>query len=167
MEMSDPKKEMAEILKIGIKTEIEGQNFYTKMAQNIENPEIKKRIQMMAADEMVHEKRLRELYDKIIGGDPESLPKEGLDIFKSVFGDKKLEERDKFKFIDLAMDSELKSARLYKDGEDKADDPGVRKVFSELVAQEDGHYNMLMAEKEALRGHINWFSYDGQSMMED
>lgn len=165
--MSDSKTEMAEILKIGIKTEIEGQNFYTKMAQYIENPDIKKRVQTMAADEMVHEKRLRDLFAKMIGGDPESLPREGLDIFGSVFGDKKLEERDKFKFIDLAMDSELKAARLYKDGEDKSDDPAIRKVFSELVAEEDGHYNMLMAEKEALRGNISWFSYDGQSMMEE
>lgn len=165
--MSDAKKEMAEILKVGIKTEIEGQNFYAKMAQYIENPDIKKRVQTMAADEVVHEKRLRDLYDKLIGGTPDALPKEGLDIFKSVFGDRKLEERDKFKFIDLAMDSELKSAKLYKEGEAKADDAQVRNVFTELVAEEDGHYNMLMAEKESLRGNIDWFSYDGQAMMEE
>jgi rubrerythrin len=165
--MSDPKQEMADILKIGIKTEIEGQNFYTRMAQYIENPEIKKRVQNMAADEVVHEKRLRDLYEKLVGGSPEELPKEGLDIFKSVFGDRKLEERDKFKFIDLAMDSELKAAKLYKEGEAKAGDPGIRRVFAELVAEEDGHYNMLMAEKEALRGNVSWFSYDGQSLMEE
>lgn len=165
--MSDPKQEMAEILKIGIKTEIEGQNFYMRMAQMIENPEIKKRVQMMAADEVIHEKRLRDLYSKMIGGDAGQLPKEGADIFKSVFGDRKLDERDKFEFLDLAIESELKAAKLYKDGEQKSDDPAVRKVFAELVAEEDGHYNMLMAEKESLRGNIDWFSYDGQSMMEE
>lgn len=165
--MTDAKQAMAEILKVGIKTEIEGQNFYSKMAQHITNAETKKRVQQMAADEVIHEKRLRELYDKVIGGDPSDLPREGMDIFSQAFGDRKLTEDDKFKFIDLAMEAELDAARRYKKGEDAAEDPEVRKVFTELVAEEDGHYNMLMAEKESLRGNIDWFSFGDQAMMEE
>lgn len=165
--MSDSKQEMAEILKVGIKTEIEGQNFYTTMAQKIKNPDVKKKVEMMAADEVIHEQRLRELYDKLIGGDTGQLPKHGMNIFKDVFGDREMSEEDKFKFIDLAMESELKAAKLYKEGEDKASDAAVRNVFAELVAEEDGHYNMLAAEREALRGNVAWFSFDGQSMMEE
>lgn len=165
--MTDKKQEMADILKFGIKTEIEGQNFYSKMAQKVAHGETKKRIQQMAADEMVHERRLRELYEKVIGGDPDQLPKEGMDIFQQAFGDRDLTEDDKFKFIDLAMEAELDAARRYKKGEEAAEAPEVRKVFAELVAEEDGHYNMLMAEKEALRGNIDWFSFGDQAMMEE
>ncbi|MFH2056376.1 MAG: ferritin family protein [bacterium] len=165
--MTDAKQEMADILKVGIKTEIEGQNFYSRMAQKISHPETKKRVQQMAADEVVHERRLRELYDKVIGGDPADLPKTGLDIYQQAFGERDLTEADKFKFIDLAMEAELDAARRYKKGEQATDDPAVAKVFAELVAEEDGHYNMLIAEKEALRGNIDWFSFGEQAMMEE
>jgi rubrerythrin len=165
--MTDAKQEMAEILKVGIKTEIEGQNFYSKMAQQIKHPETKKKVQQMAADEVTHERRLRELYEKIVGGDATDLPTEGLDVFQQSFGDSDMTEADKFKFIDLAMEAELDAARRYKKGEQATDDPAVAKVFAELVAEEDGHYNMLLAEKESLRGNIDWFSYGDQAMMEE
>lgn len=67
----------------------------------------------------------------------------------------------------MAIEAELQSARFYKQGEDKATDPAMRKVFAELVAEEDAHYNTLVAEREGLRGNIHWFTYDGSAMLED
>jgi rubrerythrin len=158
---------MAEIIKIGIKTEIEGQKFYSTLAQRIKNPETRKKIEALASDEVSHERRLRDLYKEHIGGDPGELPKEGLTIFEDAFGNEKLDEADKFRLLELAIEAERLTARHYKKGEDKADNPQTRKVFSELVAEEDGHFNMLMAEREGLRGNIHWFTYDDQAMLED
>jgi rubrerythrin len=165
--MSDSKQEIADIIKVGIKTEIEGQKFYSALAQKIKNAEARKKIEALATDEVSHERRLRDLYREHVGGEPQDLPGEGLAIFKDAFGDQPLQEADKFRLLELAIEAERLTAIHYKKGEDKADDPSARKVFSELVAEEDGHYNMLMAEREGLRGNIHWFTYDDQAMLED
>jgi len=165
--MSDPKLQVAEIIKIGIKTEIEGQNFYMTLAQKIVNPEVRKKIEQLAADEVNHERRLRALYVKCVGSEADDLPHEGIGVFKDAFGDKPLAEKDKFRLIELAMEAERLSARHYKAGEDKAADSEIREVFAELVAEEDSHYALLAAERESLRGNTDWFSYDGSAMMEE
>ena len=165
--MSDPKQEIAQIIKFGIKTEIEGQNFYSTLAQKIVRPDARKKIEQLAADETNHERRLRTLYSKVVGGEPSDLPAQGLGIFRDAFGDKPLAEKDTFRLIELAMEAERLSAKHYKAGEDKAADRDIRDVFAELVAEEDSHYHLLAAERESLRGHTDWFSYDGSAMMEE
>jgi rubrerythrin len=165
--MTELTREIEDIIKVGIKTEIEGQYFYSTLAQQVKNPEAKKKIEQLALDEVSHERRLRELYKLHVGKEVADLPAQGLAIFQNAFGDRPLAEADKFRLIELAMEAERFTARHYKAGEVKAQDPKVRMVFSELVAEEDGHYDMLAAEREALRGNINWFAYEGSQMLED
>ncbi len=165
--MTEFAKDIEDIIKIGIKTEIEGQYFYSTLAQQVKNPDAKKKIEQLAMDEVSHERRLRELYKVHVGKEVGDLPAQGLAIFKDAFGDRPLAEADKFRLIELAMEAERLTAKHYKNGEGKARDPKVRAVFTELVAEEDGHYDMLAAEREALRGNINWFAYEGSQMLED
>jgi rubrerythrin len=165
--MSSASKEIADILKLGIKTESDGHNFYVTLAQKITNNESKKKIQQLAQDEIRHEARLRKLYASYVGGEVGELPAKGLTVFENAFGNKKLSEADKFRLIDLAMEAELESARFYKKGEGLASEKELREVFSELVAEEDGHYNLLAAERESLRGNLSWWSYDDTAMMEE
>lgn len=165
--MTDVNKQIEDIIKIGIKTEIEGQHFYSELAQKVKNADARKKIEMLAMDEVNHERTLRALYKELVGKDVSDLPDQGLGIFKDAFGDGPLAEADKFRLIELAMEAERFTARHYKDGESKATDAHIRKVFAELTAEEDGHYNMLAAEREALRGNISWFSYGDSAMMEE
>jgi rubrerythrin len=165
--MDKANHEVAEIIKFGIKTEIEGQNFYSTLAKHIVNPDARKKIEALAADETNHERRLRDLYRTFAGGEATELPAQGLGIFKDAFGSKPPVEADKFRFIEMAMEAERLSALHYKTGESKATEADIRRVFAELVAEEDGHYALLAAERESLRGHIDWFSYDGNAMMEE
>lgn len=165
--MTDMNKQVEDIIKIGIKTEIEGQHFYSTLAQKIQNPDARKKIEALAIDEVNHERTLRALYKKFVGKDVSELPAEGLAIFKNAFGDGPLAEADKFRLIELAMEAERLTAKHYADGEAKATDASIREVFAELTAEEDGHYDMLAAERESLRGNINWFSYGDSSMMEE
>ncbi len=165
--MTTVSKEIEDIIKIGIKTEIEGQYFYSTLAQQIKHPEARKKIEQLAMDEVSHERRLRDLYKQYVGKEVSELPAEGLAIFKNAFGDRPLAEADKFRLIELAMEAERLTARHYKAGEAKTTDARTREVFAELVAEEDGHYDMLAAEREALRGNINWFAYEGSQMLED
>jgi rubrerythrin len=167
MNMPDSKQEIAHIIAFGIKTEIEGQNFYSTLAKKIVNPDARKKIEQLAADEVNHERRLRNLYVKCLGSEATELPAQGLGIFKDAFGDKPLSGKDTFRLIELAMEAERLSAKHYKSGEDKASDREIREVFAELVAEEDSHYALLAAERESLRGHTDWFSYDGSAMMEE
>ena len=165
--MADPKKEIADILKFGIKTEIEGQNFYSTLASKIVHADARKKIEQLASDEISHERRLRKLYSEFVGGEATDLPAQGLAIFKDAFGDKPLAEKDKFRLLELAMEAERLSAKFYKDGENKAISRDMRLVFAELVAEEDSHYALLASERASLRGEVDWFSFDGSAMMEE
>ncbi len=127
--MPDTKKEIAEIIKFGIKTEIEGQNFYSTLAQKIVHPDARKKIEQLAADEANHERRLRKLHDRFVGTEVTDLPEKGLGIFKDAFGDKPLADKDTMRLIALAMEAERLSAKHYKMGEDKAADLSVRECL--------------------------------------
>ena len=98
--MTDVKKQVEDIIKIGIKTESEGQHFYSTLAQKIQNPDARKKIETLAIDEVNHERTLRALYKKLVGTDVSELPAEGLAIFKNAFGDGPLAEADIFGLIE-------------------------------------------------------------------
>lgn len=165
--MKQTTEELARVLKLGIKTEIDGQIFYSGLAQQVVYLDARKKLERLAADEAIHEKRLRALYSAHIGGDATDLPEHGLAVLKQAFGDKPLAEADKFKLLDMAIDAELRTARFYRAEEEKSVNAEIRAVFAELVVEEDGHYNLLMAERESLRGNISWFSFGDSAMMEE
>lgn len=60
--------------------------------------------------------------------------------------------------LSLAIEAEKQSIALYSQGDREATDTEAKKVFSSLVAEEQGHLDLLEAELEFLRRAKTYFT---------
>lgn len=166
--MEIEKLTIEDILGMAVRTEIQGRKFYLELSEKVTNPEVKKKIVSLADDEKRHERIVVDFYRKILGKEPRDLPDKGVpDIVNAIRSMNLTEKTDLLKLLDMAMEAELLSAKFYARGARITDDSKTRETFEELAAEEDGHYNMLMAEKSALSGDLYWFSREDPTIMEE
>ncbi|HWR83090.1 MAG TPA: ferritin family protein, partial [Candidatus Deferrimicrobium sp.] len=114
-----------------------------------------------------HERILIEIFRTHVGGEIGPLPETGLTALAEVFRKGHLEERkSEMEFIDLAIQAELAATRYYQRERNLINDPEFQNVFDRLADEEHAHYEILMAEREALSGNYYWFGYEGTSPVE-
>lgn len=165
--MPDPKEKIAEVLKVAIKGEEDGFYFYNLLYEKATNQEAKLKLQNLRDDESRHKKTLLELFEKYVGGEVGELPAKGLTALAEVFRKGHLEERKtEMEFISLAIEAELAATQYYQQQKELVDDPSFRDIFDQLADEEHRHYELLMAEKEALSGNYFWFGYGDTSPLE-
>jgi rubrerythrin len=160
--------EKASLLKSAIKSEIDGFTFYDLLAREVDNSDAKRRLESLRDDEARHRVRLIELYRKHVGGEPGALPAEGVSPLEEAFvkgGLKKF--KSEVEYINLAIKAEIAAAKFYKEGAASIDETDFKDILEQLADEENGHYEILMAEREALAGNYYWFIADGTSAMED
>lgn len=156
------------VLGMAVKTEIQGRKFYLKLSEKVSHPEAKKKIVSLARDEERHEAIIRGLYKKILGVEPDKLPDKGIpDIVKAISSMKVDDKSQVLQVLDMAIEAELLAAKFYQRGAVLTTDSKTREIFEELEGEEDGHYNLLVAEKASLSGDLYWFSMGESSLMEE
>jgi rubrerythrin len=166
--MEIEKLTMEEVLGMAVRTEIQGRKFYLELSEKVTNSEVKKKIISLAEDEKRHERIVCDFYRQILGKEPQNLPEKGVpDIVKAIRSMNITEKTDLMRILDMAIEAELLAAKFYDRGAKLTDDLKTSRVFEELAAEEDGHYNMLVAEKSALSGDLYWFSREDPSIMEE
>lgn len=165
--MTKDKQQIAEILKKAIKGEEDGYFFYNLLAEKSTNPQAKIKLETLRDDEIRHKETLYAIYEKHIGGEIGELPAKGINALAEVFRKGHLEDRKtEMEFINLAIEAELAATKYYQEERDLIEDEEFKKIFDTLAEEEHGHYELLMAEKEALAGNYFWFSLDDSSPME-
>ncbi|MFQ6009461.1 MAG: ferritin family protein [Candidatus Zixiibacteriota bacterium] len=165
--MTTTRQEVADVLKRAIKSELDGFKFYDLLSKKVTNADAKRKLENLRDDETRHEKLLIDIFHRHIGGEIGPLPKEGLTPLAEVFHRGQLEERkSEMEFINLAIEAELAATKFYQQERDLLDDPKERGIFDQLAEEEHSHYELLMAEREALSGNYYWFSYNDSSPME-
>jgi len=158
-------KDKATLLRSAIKGEVDGYTFYNLLAEKSQNVDAKRRLEQLRDDEKRHKETLVELFEKYVGGDLGPLPDRGIDALATVFEAGKLKGlKSEMEYIALAIEAELAAARFYKDGARAVDDPEFGKILMQLSDEEASHYDILMAEKEALAGNYYWFGTDAAPM---
>ena len=161
------KKKVAETLKRAIKGEKDGYHFYNLLAEKATNAEAKKKLETLRDDEIRHEETLIGIYHKYIGDTIGELPPKGINALAEVFRKGEIENRrTEMEFINLAIEAELAATKYYREERDLIDDPTFKEIFDALAEEEHGHYELLMAEKEAIGGNYFWFEYGDSSPME-
>jgi rubrerythrin len=166
--MEIEKLTIEDILGMAVRTEIQGRTFYLKLAEQVTNSEVKSKIVSLADDEKRHERIIVDLYRQILGKEPRDLPDKGVpDILSAIQSMNIKEKTELLQLLDMAIEAELISAKFYARGARITDDSKTVKVFEQLAEEEDGHYNMLMAEKSALSGDLYWFSREDPTVMEE
>ncbi|MEW6411550.1 MAG: ferritin family protein [Candidatus Zixiibacteriota bacterium] len=165
--MSDSKEKVAQVLKVAIKGEEDGFYFYNLLYEKAVNQDARRKLETLRDDEARHKATLIEMYQKYIGGEVGQLPAKGLTALAEVFRKGHLEQRKtEMDFINLAIEAELAATKYYQEQKNVVGDPFFSAVFDQLAEEEHRHYELLMAEKDALGGNYFWFEYGDTSPLE-
>jgi rubrerythrin len=161
-------KERLNALKVALNNEIREREFYELNAKRTKNPVGKAMFGQIAAEELEHYERLKQLHDRWAKEEkwPETVP---LKVSNTVVGAmlkdllKKAKEApvaadaDDLQAIRTAIDFEGRGATYYAQLRDTVADPR-EKVFFELMANiEHEHYVSLKETEEYFVDPVDWF----------
>ena len=157
-----PEVSALEALSVAIYNEQSAFDFYTKLSDAIKNQSGKEKFKFLASDEKRHRELLEGYYKKISGGkgfpfDPDKVKSIHVDVRDNTTASEAL---------DIGIKAEKEAYEFYGKSAEQTKDPDARKMFLMLAEQEDRHFNILMAEKQALIDQFYWFSLDTPGIME-
>lgn len=151
-----------EILKMAILMEKRGQAFYTQVARTTQNAEIRSIFEMMAKEEVDHERFLSEQFKNFSKNNAFGsidLPKQANDSFSElILTDKIKKELSAASYeaaaISAAIDMENNAIKVYGDRAQIATDPEEKKLFQWLSDWEKSHHQILLDIDNELKEHI-------------
>lgn len=165
--MSSEKERIAETLKKAIKGEEDGFKFYNLLSEKATDKAVQRKLEGLRDDEVRHKATLVAIFHKHIGPEIGKLPEKGINVLAEVFRKAHLMDRkNEMEFLNVAIEAELAATKYYQEERNLIKDPEFQKIFDQLAAEEHHHYELLMAEKEAMTGNYHWFSYDDSSPLE-
>jgi rubrerythrin len=142
-----------EAVALAVRSEIESTNLYENLAEKAKNPEVKKILKELAADEEQHREALMNLYSEMLGGEEPSIPEED--------GRKKKvelnQDADHLTVITAARDKELDSEVFYKKAANTVLDYKTRMFFLEVAESERRHASTLQKMLDKLQEDPHWF----------
>ena len=165
--MDSEKERIAETLKKAIKGEEDGYKFYNLLSEKATEKAVKRKLEGLRDDEIRHKETLVGIFHKHIGPEIGKLPEKGINVLAEVFRKGHLMDRkSEMEFLNLAIEAELAATKYYQEERNLIKDPEFQQIFDTLADEEHHHYELLMAEKEAMTGNYHWFSYDDSSPQE-
>jgi rubrerythrin len=151
---------LVDVLAQALKLETDGREFYNKMTELLDDADSKALFKQLAADEVDHYNYIKRQYDALQGGKgwaaiSEMELVESLDTVSLVFPvgenipkslvDNPTEE-DALLF---GLKIENDSFSLYQNSAKQATDPEAKKMFTQLAAAEQRHFEVLMQRYES------------------
>ena len=160
-------KQSLDALELALKNEKQEREFYLSNAERTTNAVGKAMFLQIAADELEHYERLKELHVKWVQKEkwPESLPLkvQGTrikDVLKGIL-DKQEKipagDGDDLDALKTAIDFEAKGAAFYAGLRDKVTDPKQKGFFDLLANIEHEHYVALRDAEEFLTDPAGWY----------
>ncbi|HEX9916432.1 MAG TPA: ferritin family protein [candidate division Zixibacteria bacterium] len=156
------KEDVLEILKRGIKTEIDGFQLYKMASEKTKDPKAKDVFKLLAEDELKHEKMLREQYKKFKENGKFKFEKKDkgskLDtvssypIFSENFRGKLLKEQSfEMSALSIGIMLEQNSIDFYKNSSEKIGDLDAKALFNFLAEWEGEHLKALVNQQRVLQ----------------
>jgi rubrerythrin len=163
--LTDRNEELKEAIVLAIYAEIGAMNFYSELAGRIDNPEGKEKFEQLSRDEAGHRDTLKSWFSRKFSVEFEERADKiaGSEIGKLPIG----EHAGAMEALSMAIDAEEKAREFYLGEAEKAVDGELKDMFNKLAKQEQGHYDLLTAEKNALAGGFYWFDMDAGGFLED
>ena len=144
------------------KMEIDGIDFYSKLAEKCASQAGKKMFESFTEDEKRHLRVIKEIASGM-GVDVRKLPMPR-DTIRTIFADAAAKADDYAEAtddekdaIEVAMGMETKSYQLYSGAAKDSKDRPMRELFERLATQENQHYEMLENTLEYLDTNEAWF----------
>jgi rubrerythrin len=151
-----------EALSLAIYNEQSAFDFYTKLSDIIKNPSGKEKFKFLASDEKRHRELLEKYYTQASGErkfpfDANKMKKIQVEVKDSTTA---------YEALDIGIKAEKEAYEFYTRSAESSKDLKAKKMFLMLAGEEDKHYNVLMAERQALIDQFYWFSLDTPGIME-
>lgn len=152
--------ELIDGLAQALKLERDGEAFYTRMADRVQDADGRAMFQQLAHDEVDHYNYIKRQYDALKEGKgwssiPEMDLVDSIDAVSVVFlpDDKVVDELpdnpDEEDALLFGLGIESKSFQLYYNSAQQAHDPEARAMFLQLAGAEQGHFEVLMQRYES------------------
>ncbi|NPA75738.1 MAG: ferritin family protein [Euryarchaeota archaeon] len=162
---------LRDLILIGIRSEIEAKETYSKTAQAVKNPFLKSRLESLAEDEELHRDILEKMYKRLypdeemkVPENPDFLPENpDIKILKEING-----VADVRLILEQAMQSELSAKRYYEDIAEMIEDPYLKKMMLYMAKVEEGHYEILnrefkeIEEFESIMSDMDYTQFDAR-----
>ncbi len=165
--MTDGQKTIVEALKYALRMELDGKKFYTLAARRSTGKVGRELYSWLAEQETAHYKRFEEIYAAVSTqkGWPSTRIKPPKPVKLGTLFSRLIKEssatisdRADIASAEKAMEMELKSRDYYKDRAGKASSADEKMFFSEISAEEQGHYLALVDYKEYISDPAGWFT---------
>ncbi|MCJ7508070.1 MAG: ferritin family protein [candidate division Zixibacteria bacterium] len=152
-----------EILESAIYDEQSACDFYSYLFNQIRNQSGKEKFKFLAEDEKRHRSILEKEYQKESKGRRFKFnPKKAKTIKVKVDS-----ESSASSALDLAIQAERGAYKFYTRAAEKVKSQSSKNMFLRLAEEEDRHYNLLAAERQALSSNFYWYEYDVPGVMEE
>lgn len=160
-------KDRLNALDVALNNEMREHEFYLKNAERTKNPVGKAMFQQIAADELEHYERLKQLHESWAKDKkwPDTVPlkvKETIvkDILKDVIkkaANAPAGDSDDLKALEEAIDFEGQGATYYARLRDDVTDPKEKAFFELLANIEHEHYVSLKDTEEYMKDPASWY----------
>ena len=155
------------ILAAARQIEIFGIQFYSKLATCVADENGKALMRSLGADERTHKETIEEVMMHLSPGldlDEVEPEKDLLNILpKRVFPFPPegacLTVKDEIQAVQIGLDVEISSIRMYQDASAMVDDARIRNILITLTKIEDKHRILLESSLHMLKTEGNWYAY--------
>lgn len=163
--MSHP---MDEALLFAIGNEIDAHDFYHSLAERIDNPEAKEKLEQLAQAELGHRRLLEKRFEIITGKPVDSLQVKSAGELKRVLERANLSVRsDVLEVVEQAIKGEQAASDFYRKHGTESEDQELKALYLELSQEESRHKAILEREYKALVDSMYWFEVVTSRPLED
>lgn len=157
--------------KLAIEMEKKGYEFYTKSAEKSKNELLKSTLNSLAEREIIHIKKIKELYQSLSGEKPKGdwlrdifVPPQKAELLKTILNklkdnlDKQAETNvDEKEIYETAKGLEKDGFGFYNKIAKENPDEDVKKFFAGLAEEENEHFAILDETVKYLENPGDWF----------
>jgi len=163
---ASPKMKGAEVLALGIKSEIDAAELYMELRGRIKNILLQQKLDFLIVEEKQHRKILERLYGQRFADRKLVLPAVSF-LSKSILPKAaRLTVKDLF---DAALKAERLSEDFYKEAAASSQDEGGRRILVYLSRVERSHYFMIKSEIDLMAKFPDYYKVEdfqvGQEMI--
>ncbi len=151
MKMNIEKYELDELLLAAIKSEVEAEEVYMKLAERVKNPFLKGRLEFLADEEKKHKRFLEKVFKETFPTKNIVLPRSSNVPLPSVrLHGETGAMRDVIVILEEAMKAEKAAHEFYDHLKTRFGDDKTRRALHYLALMELDHYRILQMERDEI-----------------
>lgn len=151
-----------EIFEMAIRREIEAHLTYKRLSEVVESEDVRVLFASLSNDEILHRDSLAKVYKDRFHQDP---PLEIKDI--NIVIPERFKRSYALEVIDSAIAKENEASRLYRSMAEESQDENLKRLLLRFADMEDGHFELLQAERNRMISEYYWFSQNEDRSLED